>query len=317
MSELHKFLFDGLPVRGVLVRLTSDWQELLARRQGEQAFDPAVNQLLGQMAAAVTMMQASIKFKGAVVLQMMGDGPVRLAVAEARSDLSFRATAKVSAPVTGPALDQLLNVRGQGRCALTLDPEDRQPGQQPYQGVVPLAGEDGLALTSVAQALEAYMRRSEQLDTRLVLAANAEVAAGLLIQRVPGEGVGNLGPQAQADGMGQSEDFNRIAMLAGSLTEQELLTLDTQTLLRRLFWEETVSVFEPQTPRFACSCSRERVASMLRSLGREEVESVLAEQGQIDVGCEHCGQHHLFDAVDAAALFAAPGWDGSTGPGRH
>ena len=266
------------------------------------------------MAAAGVLMQANIKFNGALVLQIHGDGPVKLAVAEVQPDLAFRATAKVVGEVpAGAQLEALLNVHGQGRCAITLDPKDRLPGQQPYQGVVPLHGDQREPLQQVQQVLEHYMLQSEQLDTRLVLAANDEVAAGLLIQRMPVEGEGNLGRQNE-DEIGLSEHFNRIAMLAATLTREELLTLPREPILHRLFWEETLRVFEPATPRFACSCSRERVRNMLRGLGREESDSLIAERGEVEVGCEFCGLQYRFDAVDVGELFT-PGRDQPPGPG--
>jgi molecular chaperone Hsp33 len=179
MSELTKFIFEGLPVRGMLVRLTGAWQEVLQRRNALGQHPPEVRRLLGEMSAAGVMMQASIQFKGALVLQIHGDGPVRLAVAEVQPDLAFRATAKVVGPVpAGADLAAMLNLHGQGRCAITLDPHDRLPGQQPYQGVVPLHGDQREPLQQVQQVLEHYMLQSEQLDTRLVLAANDEVAPG-------------------------------------------------------------------------------------------------------------------------------------------
>ncbi len=308
MSALTKFLFEGLPVRGMLVRLTDGWQEVLRRRQtvGEQA--PEVRVLLGEMAAAAVLMQANIKFNGALVLQIYGDGPVKLAVAEVQPDLAFRATAKVVGEVpAGAQLEALLNVHGQGRCAITLDPKDRLPGQQPYQGVVPLHGDQREPLQQVQQVLEHYMLQSEQLDTRLVLAANDEVAAGLLIQRMPLEGEGNLGRRKEDD-IGLSEHFNRIALLAATLTREELLTLPIERILHRLFWEESLRVFEPATPRFACTCSRERVRNMLRGLGREESDSLIAERGEVEVGCEFCGLQYRFDAVDVGEMFT-PGRD--------
>jgi len=308
MSALTKFLFEGLPVRGMLVRLTDGWQEVLRRRQtvGEQA--PEVRVLLGEMAAAAVLMQANIKFNGALVLQIYGDGPVKLAVAEVQPDLAFRATAKVVGEVpAGAQLEALLNVHGQGRCAITLDPKDRLPGQQPYQGVVPLHGDQREPLQQVQQVLEHYMLQSEQLDTRLVLAANDEVAAGLLIQRMPLEGEGNLGRRKEDD-IGLSEHFNRIALLAATLTREELLTLPLERILHRLFWEESLRVFEPATPRFACTCSRERVRNMLRGLGREESDSLIAERGEVEVGCEFCGLQYRFDAVDVGEMFT-PGRD--------
>jgi molecular chaperone Hsp33 len=307
MTQLHKFLFEGLPVRGMLVQLQAPWQELLARRDGERAYPEPVQALLGQMCAASVLMQANIKFNGALILQVHGDGPVKLAVAEAQPDLSFRATATVRAEVPADAqLEAMLNLHGQGRCVITLDPKDRLPGQQPYQGVVPLHGDQREPLQQLSQVLEHYMLQSEQLDTRLVLAANAQMAAGLLIQRLPVKGEGNLGTEGERneDAIGLSEGFNRIALLSATLTAEELLGLDAATILRRLYWEENLRLFEPLTPRFACTCSRERVRRMLLGLGEEESRSLIAERGLVEVGCEFCGAQYRFDAVDVGEMFA-------------
>ena len=307
MSELHKFLFDGLPVRGMIVRLTDSWQEVLARRAANTAtgaYPPRVSEMLGEMLAAGTLMQSNIKFNGALVLQIMGDGPVKLAVAEIQSDLSMRATATVQGEVAiDSKLSEMVNVLNKGRCAITLDPKDRFPGQQPYQGVVPLHGDHNEKLESLAHVLEHYMLQSEQLDTKMILAADDKVAAGLLIQRLPVQGDKNLGEKSREDDIGINEAFNRIALFAASLKRDELLNLDVDTILHRLFWEEKVLRFEPTHPRFACTCSRERVASMLHSLGVAEIESILAEQNRVEVGCDFCGVQYRFDAVDAAAIF--------------
>jgi len=312
MSELHKFLFEGLPVRGMLVRLTDSWQEVLRRRETLGAHPAPVRALLGEMTAAGVLMQANIKFNGALVLQIYGDGPVKLAVAEVQPDLAFRVTATVVGEVPAQArLEALLNVHGKGRCAITLDPKDRLPGQQPYQGVVPLHGDQREPLQDVSQVLEHYMLQSEQLDTRLVLAADDRVAAGLLIQRLPVEGAGNLGGARNEDEIGLNEHFNRVAHLAATLKREELLSLDADTLLRRLFWEENLRRFMPQAgengPRFACSCSRQRVGGMLRGLGRAEVDGIVAEQGRVEIGCEFCGIKYHFDPIDVAGLFAPAG----------
>ncbi len=315
MSELHKFIFDGLPVRGMLVRLDDAWREILKRRQTAGGYPPEVMQLLGEMTAAAALMQSNIKFNGALILQIFGDGPVKLAVAEVQPDLSLRATATL-APAgpdgpdgvqAGASLSEMVNQNNLGRCAITLDPKDRLPGQQPYQGVVPLFGDQHEKLEKISEVLEHYMLQSEQLDTKLVLAANGEVAAGLLIQRLPVKGQGNLEGttdlQANEDEIGLNEHYNRIAILASTLKAEELLTLDADTILRRLFWEESITRFEPATPSFACSCSRERVGNMLRGLGVAEVESILAERADVEVGCEFCGEQYSFDPVDAAQLF--------------
>lgn len=309
MSELHKFIFDGLPVRGALVRLTDAWQEVLLRREANTqtgAYPQPVRELLGEMLAAGVLMQSNIKFNGALVLQIMGDGPVKVAVAEVQSDLSLRATASVQGEVgEGARLSEMVNVLGEGRCAMTLDPKDKQPGQQAYQGVVALHGDKREKLEKISEVLEHYMLQSEQLDTRLILAADDKVAAGLLIQRMPMEGEGNLS-KSREDDIGLDESFNRIAIFAQSLKRDELLGLDADTILHRLFWEEKLLRFEPQSPKFACSCSRERVGRMLQNLGVEEVESILTERENVEVGCDFCGAQYRFDPVDAAQLFTEP-----------
>ena len=286
---------------------TDAWRELLSRREPGSEYAPELRNMLGEMSAAAVLMQANIKFNGALVLQMFGDGPVKLAVAEVQPDLAFRTTAKVVGEVVPHAqVEAMLNVNGQGRCAITLDPKTKFPGQTPYQGVVSLHGDQREPLQKISEVLEHYMLQSEQLDTCLILAANDDTAAGLLIQRVPVEGAGNLG-QRNEDEIGRNEDYKRLAMLAATLTRDELLTLDADTLLRRLFWEENLKRFPPQTgehgPRFACSCSRERVGRMLISLGRPEVDDIVVEQGRAEIGCDFCGIKYHFDAVDVGELF--------------
>ena len=307
MSEFQKFMFEGLPVRGMVVRLTDSWQDLQARRA--EALPDAVMTLLGEMSACALLLQGNLKFDGALIMQMAGDGPVKLAVAEARTDLSYRATANVTGAVPqGAHLADLLNVHGAGRCAITLDPADRPPGVQPYQGVVPLNDAEARRFTRLDEAVEQYMLLSEQLDTKIVLAADAHHAAGILIQRLPLQGEGNLegqlGPEAAAE---LADAFPRISMKTATLKPEELLELPLDTLLHRLFWEEPLRRFEPATPRFACTCSRERVGRMLVGLGREEIESILAERGDVEIACNFCGAPYRFDPVDCAQLFQAAG----------
>ncbi len=312
MSQLHKFIFDGMPVRGMLVQLTDVWQEVLKRRAANAetgAYPEPVRHLLGEMTAAAVLMQSNIKFNGSLVMQIFGDGPVKLTVVEVQPDLSLRATAKVVGEVNDSlTLSQMVNVTNEGRCAITLDPLNKLPGQQPYQGVVPLFDDQRNKLEKFSEVLQHYMLQSEQLDTTLVLAADDKTAAGLLIQRLPVMGGANLSAKSTAadeDEIGRNEDYNRISILAASLQRDELLTLDAETILRRLFWEEKLVRFEPLNPKFACSCSRERVSNMIRSLGADEVESILAERGDVEVGCDFCGQQYRYDPVDAAQIFVA------------
>lgn len=297
MDSLKRFMFENAAVRGELVEISATWQQI----QTHKEYPPAVRKLLGEMVAAAALLSANLKFNGMLVMQMHGDGPVRLLVVECDSELQVRATAKLAPDAQIPAtatLAELVNLHGQGRFVITLDPKDKLPGQQPYQGIVPLDG------NSVAVVIENYMLRSEQLDTRLWLAADAQVARGLLLQKLPREG----GIDAPVD---DAESWNHTLALAGTLREEEMLVTDIDTLLRRLFWEESIRLFEPRHPQFQCTCNREKVGNMLKMLGREEVDSALAELGQLTINCDFCGQQYGFDAVDCAQLFAADSGDGT------
>ena len=291
-DTLQKFMFDNTPVRGELVEMSDTWREILSRRD----YPRAVRSLLGEMLSAAALLSANLKFNGALVMQIHGDGPVSLLVVECDADLKVRATAKLAegAVVADDAtLTELVNRNGNGRFAITLDPKDKLPGQQAYQGIVPLDG------ASVAVVIENYMMRSEQLDTRMWLAADDQVSRGLLLQKLPGVG----GVHAPSEDT--LEAWDRTVMLASTLRPDELLSTDIQTVMRRLFWEETIRVFDPLHPRFHCSCNRERVGNMLKMLGQEEIDSAIAELGHLGIDCDFCGQHYDFDKVDCAQLFAA------------
>ncbi|MGS0743015.1 Hsp33 family molecular chaperone HslO [Glaciimonas sp. GG7] len=290
-DNLQKFMIENASVRGELVELSHTWQQVLAHR----TYPSAITRLLGEMLAAAALLSANLKFNGVIVMQIHGDGPVRLLVVECDARLQMRATAKLAPEAVvedNATLEQLVNLNGQGRFAITLDPQDKMPGQQPYQGIVPLDGDN------VAEVIENYMLRSEQLDTKLWLAADAQVSRGLLLQKLPHHG------GTTVDIVDPLESWNRIAMLGATLRPAEMLSTDIQTLLRRLFWEETVRIFEPQHPSFVCTCSREKVGNMLQMLGQKEVDEAIAEMGKLSVDCDFCGQHYAFDKVDCAHLFA-------------
>jgi molecular chaperone Hsp33 len=319
-DELKKFVFDAAPVRGELVRLEGTWREVLRRRH----YPAAVSTLLGEMMAAAALLSANLKFNGALIMQLHGDGPVRMLVVECNSDLSMRATAKLTDGVEiadDATLASMVNVHGHGRFAITLDPHDKLPGQQPYQGIVPLSDEDG-PLASMTEVLEHYMQASEQLATRLWLAADDQVASGMLLQRLPSYGgsmeghagvaavqVGETGQPLHENTPEQDLDtWERVCQLGKTLRREELLEQPIDTLIKRLYWEEMetagIRMFEPLNPHFRCSCSRLRVGAMLRTLGQPEVDSILEERGKVEIDCEFCGQHYSFDAVDCAQLFA-------------
>lgn len=296
-DTLQKFIFDNAAVRGELVEISDTWREIQARH----AYPKAVRALLGEMVAAGALLSANLKFNGALVMQIHGDGPVRLLVVECDADLRMRATAKLAPDVEiadDATLAQMFNVNGKGRFVITLDPADKVPGQQPYQGVVPLDGDD------MATVIENYMLRSEQMDTRLWLAADDKVARGLLLQKLPRHS-GKEDQTKQATEAEDLETWNRAAMLGQTVKREELLTTDISTLLHRLFWEETIRVFDPLHPQFHCSCNREKVGNMLKMLGQDEVESALTELGELGINCDFCGKHYAFDKVDCAQLFAS------------
>lgn len=301
-DTFKKYLMADNSARIQAVRLDAAWQLGLAH----QPYPECIRSLLGELAAAAILLATNIKFQGSLVLQLQGDGPVTLIVVECSSELTFRATVSLRDPELVPAegtLQTLLNANGSGRFTVLLDPGGNTD-LAPYQGIVPMEGE------SVAQVLEAYMRNSEQLDTRLWLAADGHTAAGLLLQRLP-----DAGGIATDDGSGvnagipgsdaelRAESWNRIVHLAATLESPELLALDTDTLVRRLFWQESLRELESSPVRWHCPCSRTRVGNMLRMLGREEVESLLQEREKVHVSCNFCGKPYEFDAVDCAGLF--------------
>lgn len=289
-DTLHKFTFHNAPVRGEVVRLDGAWQAMTAHH----GYPAPVTRLLGEMTAAAALLASNIKFAGTLILQIHGDGPVSLLVVECQADLRLRATAKLreGASIDADAgMRELVNVSGSGRCAITLDPAGRLPGQQPYQGIVGLQGD------SIAQALETYMRQSEQLESRLWLAADGRCCAGVLLQKLPDSG-GRATPGTQDE-----DAWERTTTLAATLKPAELLTLAAETVTRRLFWQEHLDHYQPLKPRFECRCSRERIGRMLLSLGHEEVESIVAEQGRVEVTCDFCNKKQTFDAVDVAQLF--------------
>lgn len=276
MSEFdsfQRFLFEDLGIRGELVRLDASWQAVLERHP----YPPAVSSQLGQALAAVLLLSATIKFKGSLILQAQGHGPLNTLVAQATHQRTIRGLAHWRGEVTGETLS---DIYGPGHLVLTVQNEDSEP----YQGIVALEGDD------LAGAIETYFSRSEQLATRLWLASDEQRAAGLLIQELPAK---------QRD----RDDWTRVEYLADTVTEGELLNLPSQELLYRLFNEESVRLFDSEPISFRCGCSRERIESVLLTLGNHEVKSILEQEDSVEVGCEFCNRRYHFDRVDIGGLF--------------
>lgn len=275
-DALTRFVFEYAPVKGGIVQLDQAWKTI----QSHADYPEPLKKVLGELLAAAALLTSNIKFEGSLVLQLHGDGPVRLIVVEITSGHTLRATAKWTGEVPAGTLAAML---GHGRFVMTLD--QSKSGKQNYQGIVPLEGE------TTAEVLAHYMQSSEQLDTRIYLAAGEDRVAGMMLQRMP-------------DQQGMDADaWNRAAILADTLKPEELLQISANDLLMRLFHEETLRRFEQEPLSFACSCSREKVAGMLQSLGKDEVDGILAEHGEIEIACDFCGRQYKFDAVDAAQLF--------------
>jgi molecular chaperone Hsp33 len=305
MNELLVFMCDGAPVRGEIVSIGSAWEAVLERRNDP----PAVRAILGDFVGAATLLTASLKFDGTLIIQAQSKGPIQLLVVECKSDLSMRATVKLSVDPSQIPLDAslgyLLDASQSGRLVITLDPADREPGQPPYQGIVALQEHHGTVIkpvTSAAEAIALYMQNSEQLETRIWLSSNETHIGGLLLQRLP-----NSGGHAHLDPQVAAEGWTRIQTLGETITSEELLTLPPTTILRRLFLEESVEngvrSFPPRQISFSCRCSRTKVADILRMLGQEEVQSILAEQGLVETVCDFCAKPYRFDAVDCEQVF--------------
>ena len=289
-DSLQRFVFERARVRGELVRLDETWREVRRRRD----YPEALRSALGELTAASVLLAATVKFAGgALVLQIQGGHPVDLLVVECAADLTLRAMARWNgdsgAVLGGLAADSALHdLTAGGRCGITIDPG---PGLVAYQGIVPLEGR------TTAQILQRYMARSEQIATLFSLAAGDARAAGLLLQQLPDAG-GKPTPDADPD------LWNRVSHHLRTLTRDELLTLPERDILRRLFHQEDLLLFEDVPVRFGCRCSHERVAGVLRMVGREEVQQALAERGALHVTCEFCGKRYAFTRAEAERALA-------------
>ena len=281
-DRVRRFTLERHPIRGHAARLTRAWLESCEHQQ----YPPVVQQLLGEALGASVLLAATLKFEGTLTLQLQGKGLVSLLVAQCTHDFRVRGMARHD-PIGGEA--GFRSLAGEGQIIVTVEAKDRASS---YQGVVPIAG------NSLAESLEAYFVQSEQLPTRVMLAATQAAVAGMLVQRIPAEG-GKASDPAALEAAWIKADH---AMAA--LTRAELLEDDIEERLVRMFGADEVRVFGGQEVVHECRCSRERVANVLRSLGVDEVRSVIAEQGACTVTCEFCQKPYKFDSIDVEQLFA-------------
>lgn len=290
-DALHRFLFENHPVRGEFASLDAVWHTVLERRD----YPAPVRRVLGEAMAAAALLSATIKYEGTLTMQIQApEGLLRLLVVQVGSGGTLRGLARWAEEAEPIPEQPLAELCGHGVLVISVETAG---GREPYRGVVPLEGD------TIAAALEHWFAQSEQLPTRLVLAADAHRAAGMLLQRLPGDD-----PDADL--------WNRVARLGATLTPAELLAESAATLTHRLFHEEDVRACPPAPLAFRCTCSPERSRSALRLLDAGELRALVAEQGTVAVDCEFCGQRYAFDAIDAAALAAAPAYPDAT-PTRH
>ena len=285
---LHRFMFEQYPIRGHLVHLDAAWRALTLHRE----YPAAIRDTLGETVAASLLLAATVKFEGVLSLQLQGDGPVHLMLAQCTGGLGVRGLARYREGLytdAGAGADRIVDLIGAGNLTVTLETDD---GAQRYQGIVAIGGR------RLAESLQVYFENSEQLPTRLWLHADAFGASGLLLQKLP---VAGASPGAEAAAV--EDAWRRVQLIGETLTPEELQTLADAEILHRLFHEDDVRLFEPAPVYFRCRCSRDRVSRMLQGLGVAETRSVLAERGEVEVRCDFCNRAYVFDAVDVAQLF--------------
>ena len=277
-NTLHRYLFEDLSVRGELVQLDDAYQQIISSKE----YPKAVQNLLGELLVATTLLTATLKFEGSITLQLQGDGPVSLVVINGDNDQKVRGVARFDGEISDDAtLHQLM---GKGYLVITIAPKD---GER-YQGVVALDGKD------LAACFEGYFERSEQLKTRLWLRLGEFVgkphAAGMLLQVMP-------------DGTGSADDFEHLEQLTDTIKNEELFGLEGEDVLYRLYNQDKVQLFEPQHVEFFCGCSRERSAGAIVTIERAEVDDIVKTEGKVSLHCDYCGTSYDFDSIDVANIF--------------
>lgn len=287
-DQRQRFIFEHADIRGEVLTLESSFQQVLRHHQ----YPKPVQALLGEFMAAVALLSATLKFDGTITLQARGNGPLSTIVADCTNNKDLRALAQIDEAYPFAANESLSDLLKEGVLSLTIAPSD---GER-YQGMVPLEQDQ------LSHCLEDYFSRSEQLPTRLWLAVdipntvNGDTprATGMLLQALPRQNQDQDSYQAQ---------WEHITQLASTIKPEEQLRLDHQTLLFRLFHQDPVRLFTPQPLQFSCSCSQERIGQALKTLGEEELQSILAEQGNIEIDCEFCHHHYVFDHDYISRLF--------------
>lgn len=274
-DQLHRYLFENVAVRGELVNVSHTWQDIIRNHD----YAEPVKTLLGELLVATSLLTATLKFDGDITVQLQGDGPLTLAVINGNNRQELRGVARMKEGAEIAPGSTLKEMTGNGYLVITITPEK---GER-YQGVV------GLEADTLAGCLEDYFMRSEQLPTRLFIRTTEQGAAGILLQVLPAQET-------------SQDDFNHLAMLTETVKAEELITLPANDVLWRLYHQEEATVYDPLPVMFKCTCSRQRCGEVLKTLPESEVDEILEEDGKIDMHCDYCGTHYVYDAVDIAAI---------------
>jgi molecular chaperone Hsp33 len=274
-DNITPFVFDSLPVRGALISLSRSWRRMLR----DHDYDQVVRETLGHAAAATGLIAHSLKFDGAITLQIQGGGGLRMLVMQCTSELELRGMANAGEDAAASSFGDLVQ---DAHCAITVD-----TGERPYQGIVEME------TSSLADSLENYFARSVQVPSHVMLVSNESLSGGVLLQQMPGR-----------QGLDE-DDWNRLGYLAATLNTVDFESADGMAVIGKLFAEDDVRVFEPRPVVFRCRCSRRRTEEVLRMLGEAETREVLDERGKVDVTCEYCGRRRSFDPIDISRLFTA------------
>ncbi|AZQ12904.1 Hsp33 family molecular chaperone HslO [Shewanella khirikhana] len=274
-DTLYRYLFENADVRGELVQLADAYQSVV----NAHSYPAVLRRFLGELMAATSLLTATLKFSGDIAVQVQGNGPVSLAVINGNNHQQLRGVARWDGELADDA--SLGDLFGQGYIVITLTPDE---GER-YQGVV------ALDKPTLAECIQDYFQQSEQLPTGIWLFADGERAAGIFLQVLPSEEDHNA-------------EYEHLTTLTATIKQEELLQLPAEEVLHRLYHEEEVRLFDPVEVSFKCTCSRERSAAAIRSIEKAEILEILAEQGQIEMGCEYCNSQYRFDAIDIEALYA-------------
>ncbi|MAD89695.1 MAG: Hsp33 family molecular chaperone HslO [Pseudomonadota bacterium] len=275
---LHRYIFDQLDVRGELVQIEQTFSDII----GEHNYPEPVKQLLGELLVATSLLTATLKFEGDIAVQLQGDGPVKYAVINGDHEQNMRGIARLQGEITGNSVQDLM---GTGYMVITITPIK---GER-YQGIVPLTSD------SLAACLEDYFKQSEQLKTRLWFATrttgDSVKASGLFLQVLP------------VNKEKSEQDFTHLEALSNTIKDEELLDLDAQTVLTRLYHEDNPQLFEPQEINFVCGCSRDKTINALVNVGQDELLAQVAEDGEVNISCHYCLKNYRFDEQDIKAIF--------------